>query len=368
MQARGSLECLQPSDAATSNQTRIHHIHFYVPDAVASQAWFCHAIGMKMVRSVEREDHITFLLSYRNTWFLLSSPTRPHGPIARYLEAHAPGVADVALEVEDLEAVLGRAVGLRQEASPDPPESLRQLDELLESTPRARWGWVRGWGSVSHTLVERSLLARRCALERSAIDHVVLNVPTGELDAAATWYENLFGFERQQSFQIRTARSGLCSQVMRDRSGELYFNINEPSCERSQIQEFIAVHRGAGIQHLALRCEPLLETVALLRQQGLPLLPAPPAYYQHLRERLDQAAEPTLPEQELQALSESQILMDWQPGLPGSVLLQIFSLPIFTDALFFFEFIERRGEGAQGFGERNFQALYEAVEVEMQPH
>jgi 4-hydroxyphenylpyruvate dioxygenase len=209
-------------------------------------------------------------------------------------------------------------------------------------------------------------MARRSPVDRSVIDHVVLNVPAGELGAAATRYEHLFGFERQQSFQIRTARSGLGSQVMRDPSGELYFNINEPSCERSQIQEFIAVNRGAGIQHLALRCEPLLETVAQLRQQGMPMLPAPPAYYQRLRERLHHTTAPTLPQQELLILSESQILMDWQPGLPESVLLQIFSLPIFAEAPFFFEFIERRGAQAEGFGEGNFLALYEAVEEELQ--
>jgi 4-hydroxyphenylpyruvate dioxygenase len=342
----------------------IHHIHFYVPDARASQAWFCRAIGMKMVRSVEREDRITCLLSYRHTWFLLSSPTTPHSPIARYLQAHAPGVADVALEVVDLSAVLVRDAQL-QESSPDPPEALRPLEELLLSAPGARWGRVRGWGSVRHTLVQRLPTAPSSPAQRSAIDHVVLNVPAGELDAAARRYEHLFVFERRQNFRIGTARSGLRSQVLRSRCGELYFNINEPACERSQIQQFITVHRGAGIQHLALRCEPLLETVTLLRQQGLPMLPAPPDYYLRLRERLNQAVEPTLGEQELQALSDSQILMDWQAGVPQSLLLQIFSLPIFAEALFFFEFIERRGARAEGFGEGNFLALYEAVEAEL---
>jgi len=346
---------------------RIHHIHFYVPDAEVSQAFFCRAIGMKMVRHVESVDGITFLMSYQHSWFLLSSPTTPHSPIARYLQVHAPGVADVALEVEDLTAVLARDARL-QKSSPDPPEDLRQLEGLLEGSAGARWGRVRGWGSVRHTLVQRSPTACRSPALRSVIDHVVLNVPTGELEAATSRYEQLFGFERQQNFRIRTARSGLRSQVLRSRCSELYFNINEPACERSQIQEFITVHRGAGIQHLAFRCEPLLEVVAKLRQQGMPMLPAPPAYYQRLRERLNQAAEPTLLEQELQALRESQILMDWQPGLPDSVLLQIFSLPVFAEALFFFEFIERRGARAEGFGEGNFLALYEAVEAELQPH
>ncbi len=363
MQALGSAERPQDSHSATA----IHHIHFYVPDAFASQAFFCRAIGMTLVRHVESADCITCLLRYGNTWFLLSSPTTAYGPIARYLQAHAPGVADVALEVDDLTTMLSRAAPPCLEPSEEAPESLRQLDELLEGVSQARWGWVRGWGSVSHTLVERSPLARRSVRHRSMIDHVVLNVPAGELGAAVSWYEHLFGFQRQQTFQIRTTRSGLRSQVMLADSGVLYFNINEPACERSQIQDFITLNRGAGIQHLALRSEPLLETVARLRQQGLPLLPAPPAYYHRLRERLRQPSRPSLPEQELQALREFQILIDWQPDRPESVLLQIFTLPVFTEALFFFEFIERRGAGAQGFGEGNFLALYEAVEAELPP-
>jgi len=334
---------------------------------MASQAWFCRAIGMRMVRCVEREDRLTCLLKYRTTWFLLSSPTTTHSPIARYLQNHAPGVADIALEVDHLSHVLGRAAGLRQESSPDEPEALCQLDELLESSPRARWGWVPGWGSVNHTLVERSRMASRSpGRHRSVIDHVVLNVPFGELGPAVAYYVHIFGFERKQNFQIQTDRSGLSSQVLVNRSGDLYLNLNEPSCDRSQIQEFIALHRGAGIQHLALRCEPLLETVKLARQQGLPLLPAPPTYYQGLRERLTQAPELEWQDGELQCLIENQILMDWQPGLPESVLLQIFTSPVLPNSLFFFEFIERLGKRAQGFGERNFQALYEAVEAELE--
>jgi 4-hydroxyphenylpyruvate dioxygenase len=351
--------------ASSGSLPLIHHIHFFVPDAMASQAWFCHVIGMKMLRRVELEDRLTCLLRHRETWFLLSSPTTPHSPIARHLRSHAAGVADVALEVDDLAAVLGRdAPG--QEPSPVPPGDLGGLEELLQESPGALWGRVRGWGSVRHTLVQRSPGARPAAAAHSLIDHVVLNVPAGEMDAAARRYEQLFGFGRQQDFRIGTDRSGLRSQVLRARGGELYFNINEPASPCSQIQEFLSVNRGAGIQHLALRAEPLLETVHRLRRRGMPFLPAPPAYHERLRERLGRAAGPILPEQELQALGGSQILLDWQPGEPGSLLLQIFSLPIFAGSLFFLEFIERRGAGAVGFGEGNFLALYEAVEAALQ--
>jgi 4-hydroxyphenylpyruvate dioxygenase len=352
--------------ATSGSVPLIHHIHFYVPDAMASQAWFCHVLGMEMLRQVEYEDAITCLLRYRGSRFLFSSPTTPHSPVARHLRDHAAGVIDVALEVEDLTAVLGRD-GQGQEPSTCPPRDLDRLEELLEGTAGQPWGRVRGWGGIRHTLVQRSPKAAGSpSLPPGAIDHAVLNVPAGELDAAVRRYEHLFGFERQQGFRIGTARSGLRSQVLRARGGGLYFNINEPACPNSQIQQFIDVHRGAGIQHLALRAEPLLETVTRLRRRGMPFLPAPGAYHQRLRQRLRFAPEPALSTQELQALGESQILVDWRPEEPGSLLMQIFSLPIFSGALFFLEFIERRGTAAVGFGEGNFLSLYEAVEAELQ--
>jgi 4-hydroxyphenylpyruvate dioxygenase len=235
----------------------------------------------------------------------------------------------------------------------------------VEDAADASWGCVQGWGCLRHTLLQRP--CRRSPPAPSVIDHAVLNVPAGELEAAAGRYEHLFGFERQQQFQIGTTRSGLRSQVLRSRCGDLYFNINEPTCSRSQIQEFVSVHRGAGIQHLALRTEPLLETVSRLRRQGMPFLAAPPGHERRLRERLSRGSQPALSARELQALSENEILLDWRPDAPASVLLQIFSLPIFSGALFFFEFIERRGSKAMGFGEGNFQALYEAVEADLSP-
>ena len=118
------------------------------------------------------------------------------------------------------------------------------------------------------------------------------------------------------------------------------------------------------LRHLLLM--PPRRTLRLTRQSQPHLLPAPPTYYQGLRDRLSQAPELEWQDAEMQCLIENQILVDWQPGLPESVLLQIFSLPILPNSLFFFEFIERRGQQAQGFGERNFQALYEAVEADLQ--
>ena len=164
----------------------------------------------------------------------------------------------------------------------------------------------------------------------------------------------------QQTFNIKTDRSGLHSQVMISPHGHVQLPINEPASPSSQIQEFLEVNRGAGIQHIALQIPNLVEGISRFRAAGLSFLSVPQSYYSQLQQRCNF----TLSSQELQGIAHQEILVDWhEDAAPGELLLQIFSQPIFHEPTFFFEFIERRFL-AQGFGEGNFQALFQAIERE----
>ncbi|MCV3216491.1 VOC family protein, partial [Plectonema radiosum NIES-515] len=189
--------------------------------------------------------------------------------------------------------------------------------------------------------------------------HIVLNVAVGDLERAVTWYEEVLDFQPQQAFKIKTDRSALYSRVMLSRDGGVQLPINEPASVHSQIQEFLDVNRGAGIQHIALQTPNIVDAIALFRQNGLSLLPVPQSYYSQLKQR----KKLPLSAFELEAFARQQILVDWKEDTQKAVLLQIFTQPIFTQPTFFFEFIERRFQ-AQGFGEGNFQALFEAIEKE----
>jgi 4-hydroxyphenylpyruvate dioxygenase len=200
-----------------------------------------------------------------------------------------------------------------------------------------------------------------------AIDHVVLNVEAGDLQEAVSWYEQVLGFQPRQSFTIQTDRSALQSQVLV--CDQVQLPINAPCSSNSQIQEFLTHNRGPGIQHVALRTQDVIHTVAYLRERGIPFLTVPETYYQALQERHHAK---TL-ELDWQALATQQILIDWPLDLPQSLLLQTFTQPIFAQPTFFFEVIERRTyhhqgqmHQAQGFGEGNFQALFEAIEREQE--
>ena len=233
---------------------------------------------------------------------------------------------------------------------------------------------VAGWDGIVHTLVQAppSPAASPSAASPSAdsdwaldIDHAVINVPRGQLQAAVAWYCCTFGFEPQQQFDIQTAQSGLHSQVLTHPQGRAQMPINEPSTTNSQIQDFLAENRGTGVQHVALRTTNLLATVEQLQVCGLQRLSVPHDYYDQLRNRPGYCPQLL----DWHGVRRQQVLVDWPVTQPQALLLQTFTEPMFEQPTFFWELIERRQyrqagqcQLAEGFGAGNFQALFEAVE------
>lgn len=347
----------------------IDHVHFYVENAQRSRDWFVHTLRFESVASRATPETDYEVVGSGSVFFVLASARRQTSPVANYLRWHPPGVVDVAFRVADLPAVISQAGAAQakvlQEMQTDPELGLK-------------WAAIAGWGALRHTLVERSEqtpllpLANGAAIQLvslpskprtepepfTGIDHVVLNVATGDLQPALAWYQQVLGFQPQRSFEIKTARSALCSQVMVHPQGTAQFPINQPGSPNSQIQEFLDANRGAGIQHIALKTLDIVQAIAQLRQSGVSFLAVPDSYYTQLQHRYQ-----TLPKINWQAIAAHQVLVDWQEQTPESVLLQTFTQPIFAQPTFFFELIERRQQ-AQGFGEGNFLALFEAIERE----
>jgi 4-hydroxyphenylpyruvate dioxygenase len=328
----------------------IDHIHFYVEDARFWRDWFVQVLGFQAIdRSANRHTQRQVVRSGAVTFWLSSALTQ-ESPVAHYLQQHPPGIVDVAFQVEDLPAAIAQA--------------LHANARVLQTAGAFQ---VLGWGKLRHTLVAAQSHVKSANAVITAIDHIVLNVAQGELEPAIAFYEQAFGFQRQQSFAIRTQRSALCSQVLTHPDSAIKFPINEPATKTSQIQEFLDLNGGAGIQHLALRTEGIVAAIAQFRQRGLTFLQVPLSYYEQLRQREGFQ----LTEAEWEAIAAQEVLVDWQSEQASALLLQAFTQPIFSQPTFFFELIERRrcwvGEvekTAQGFGEANFQALFEAIERE----
>lgn len=340
---------------------KIDHIHFIVEDAKQTCRWLIKTMGWRAIGSAVLPDRILEILEYRGSRFIFSSPRSGTGPLARHLMAHGQGVVDVALEVEDPESLHRRLCQQHVPCLQVPPLPAPEICFVNRPSPVVRT-WIQGWGSLGHTLVRRE--GPTSSMAAAGIDHIVLNVNCGERDRAVAFYRQLLALEPRQNFGIATERSSMKSTVLHSGDGHLYFNINEPSSANSQIQQFIDANGGAGIQHIALRGDPLIPTVAGLVSRGLAMLKISGRYYTLLGQRLQRLPSPRLSKEEWEGIRHHNILIDWMPESPDAWLLQTFSQPPFTGSLFFFEFIERWG-GAGGFGENNFQELYEAVETEM---
>lgn len=342
-----------------------NHLTFFVRDVAF---WRHRFVQTWQGQAVESNTDGTAVVCLGEVPLQLVPSQRSDDAAAQYLSQHPPGIGDVAFRVTNLETCLNRVQshGGRILASIQP-----------DSLGRGRWATIQGWGNLCHTLVESVVsdiwvpnqpslpLPTRPAID--GIDHVVLNVPAGQLSAALDWYVRHLGFQPQQQFSIDTAWSGLRSQVLAHPQGQAQLPINEPTTANSQVQEFLDHNGGVGIQHVALHTPDILHTVAQLRRAGVTFLDVPEEYYQELQGRAGFRDGAT----QTAAIAQLKILMDWEPSCPQAQLLQTFSQPLLDIPTFFFEIIQRRSKSpagfalqAEGFGERNFQALFEAMELE----
>ena len=184
------------------------------------------------------------------------------------------------------------------------------------------------------------------------IDHLTHNVYRGRMKEWAEFYERFFNFREVRYFDIEGQVTGVKSKAMTSPRGNIRIPINEEGTEKAgQIQEYLDMYHGEGIQHIALGSTNLLGTVDALRANGIKLLDTIDTYYELVDKRIPGHGE------DVAELKKRKILID---GAPGDLLLQIFSEnqlgPIF------FEFIQRKGN--QGFGEGNFKALFESIELD----
>src|SRR5665213_1337665 len=188
----------------------------------------------------------------------------------------------------------------------------------------------------------------------AAIDHLTHNVHQGRMDAWAGFYERLFNFRQIRYFDIEGKLTGIRSRAMTSPDGKIRIPINESGGvpgRVDQIEEYLQAYHGEGIQHIALAAGDIYRTVEALRGKGVSFLDTPDTYYELVDKRLPGHRE------DLSRLRRDKILID---GGAAGLLLQIFTETAIGPV--FYEIIERRGD--DGFGEGNFKALFESIELD----
>jgi 4-hydroxyphenylpyruvate dioxygenase len=348
---------------------RIHHVEFWVGNAKQSSFYYRKAFGFSQLAysglETGNRQFASYVLSQNKVRFVLSTPFDPQHAASDHIRMHGDGVRDIALLVDDADFAFHEAV--KRGATP----AVEPYD-MTDANGTVRRAAIKTYGDTIHSFISPkdytgAFLPGYQAAEIpgeptgiAAVDHMVGNVELGAMNQWAEFYSRVMGFSRYITFDdkdISTEFSALMSIVMSDDSKVVKFPINEPAAgkKKSQIEEYLDWYRGPGVQHVALICGNVIETVSKLRDNGVEFLRVPDSYYDELPSRVGEVEEP------MAQLKELGILVDRDEE---GYLLQIFTKPVQDRPTVFFEIIQRKG--SRGFGKGNFRALFESIEREQE--
>jgi 4-hydroxyphenylpyruvate dioxygenase len=340
-------------------------IEYAAPDPKAMGELF-ERMGFRPVAK-HRHKNVTL---YRQGGINFIINAEPDSFAQRFARQHGPSICAIAFRVQDAKAAYERATslgawGYAGKAGPGElnipaikgiGDSLIYLVDRWRGKNGAKAGDI---GNIGFYDVDFEALPGDSADALNPvghgltyIDHLTHNVHRGRMKEWADFYERLFNFREVRYFDIEGQSTGVKSKAMTSPCGKIRIPINEEGNEKSgQIQEYLDKYQGEGIQHIAMGSRNLYDTVDALQMSGVKLLQTSETYYELLPKRIPNHGEDVV------GLQQRNILVD---GKPGELLLQIFSEnqlgPIF------FEFIQRKGN--EGFGEGNFKALFETMELD----
>ena len=337
-------------------------IEYAAPDPAAMGALF-ERMGFS---AIARHRHKNVLL-YRQGEINFIVNAEPDSFAQRFARLHGPSICAIAFRVQDARQAYERAQGLGAwgyAGTAGPGElnipAIKGIgDSLIYFVDRWRGkGGARDGdiGNIGFFDVDFAPLSGASLNPQghglTYIDHLTHNVHRGRMGEWSDFYERLFNFREIRYFDIEGQVTGVKSKAMTSPCGKIRIPINEEGNEKAgQIQEYLDKYHGEGIQHIALGSTDLFRTVDRLRDSGITLLDTIDTYYELVDKRIPGHGE------NVGELQRRKILID---GKAGELLLQIFSEnqlgPIF------FEFIQRKGD--QGFGEGNFKALFESIELD----
>ena len=345
----------------------IDHIEFYVGDAIAMTQSLCSVYGFRVYGRGGPETGLpgqrSVLLGQGAIRILLTSGLHEDHPASQFVARHGDGVAVIGFRADAAaypDAVAAGATSIGQPRCWD------------NDRARVVTAEIEGFGEVVYRLVERhgldgEFLPGAIAMEPGAaagaaddlltlIDHVALCVPAGKLDPTIAFHEQVLGFTVIFQEYVEVGAQGMTSKVVQSPSGSATFTIIEPDLSRQagQIDDFLAWHGGAGVQHLAFLTQDIAAAVRTFSERGAGFAVTPSSYYDMLGARLGPTEIP------VEALRPLGILVDRDHW---GQMYQIFAKSTHIRRTYFHELIERRG--ARTFGMSNIPALYAAKDREL---
>jgi 4-hydroxyphenylpyruvate dioxygenase len=331
-------------------------VEFTGPDPSLLQAQF-EMMGFTAVAKHRSKNVLRFKQGDIN--FIVNM--EPSGQPADFRERHGPSANGMAFRVKDAQHAFAEAIK-RGAKAVDMPLGAMELDiPCIEGIGGAYVYLVDRYGAQSIYDVDFRPIEgadeSKNAVGLTYLDHLTHNVFRGNMATWADYYERIFNFREIRYFDIEGKVSGLFSKAMTSPCGKIRIPLNESKGDPGkvdQIEEFLQRYKGEGIQHIALGTDDLLNVVDRLRARGVELQDTIETYFDLIDKRLPGHGE------NVEELRKRRVLIDGAPSEGQGLLLQIFS----KDAVgpIFFEFIQRKGN--EGFGEGNFKALFESIELD----
>jgi 4-hydroxyphenylpyruvate dioxygenase len=307
-------------------------------------------------------DRVSFVLEQGNVRLVLTSAMDGNSPIVEHVSLHGDSVKDIAITVDDATATFENAISRGARPVLEPTVYADSEGFVIKAT-------VGVCGDMVHSFIQRkgfngTFLPGYRTLNNqpsiistglTGIDHIALSVEQTKMDHWIEFYKEVFGFHQSHSEDVSSEYSAMSSKVVQNSIGNIIFPIVEPKkgARKSQIEEYLEFHRGAGVQHIAFSSEDIIGTVGELRSRGIEFLRTPDTYYDLLEGRVGRIKE------DVKLLRERSILVDRDSS---GYLMQIFTKPLQSRPTVFFEVIQRNG--SRGFGSGNIKALFESIERE----
>ncbi len=347
------------------------YIELYVSNSKQAAHYYKSAFGFQSLAYAGLEtgirDRESYVVVQDKIRLVFTSPLNSGTSIGEHIDKHGDGVKVTALWVDDAVKAYNEAISRGAKSYMEPTTEEDEDGKVIRSG-------IYTYGEVVHIFVQRKdykgtflpgykkWSPRYEAPETGLkyVDHMVGNVELGAMNKWVKFYEDVMGFKQILSFDdkdISTEYTALMSKVMSNGNGRIKFPINEPAAglKKSQVDEYLDFYEGAGVQHVAMATNNIIETVTALRDRGVEFLTVPGTYYDELLDRVGEIDEDLAP------LRELGILVDRDEE---GYLLQIFTKTVNPRPTMFFEIIQRKG--ATSFGKGNFKALFEAIEREQE--
>ena len=327
-------------------------VEFAAPDPAPLRALFTR-MGFSAVAKHRTRDVTVFRQGGVN--FLVNA--EPDSFAADFARAHGPCACGFAIRVRDAQHAYDAALAKGAEPVTHKPDTRAISAPVIKGIGDCMLYLVDRYGERGNAYAQEfvplpGVDPHPKGYGLTFIDHLTHNVFYGNMSKWADYYERLFNFREIRYFDIKGAKTGLLSKAMTAPDGMVRIPLNESSDPKSQINEYLDQYKGEGIQHIACFTDDIYATVEAMRAQGVSFLNTPQTYYDVVDQRVPNHGE------DVERMRRNQILIDADPETKQKLLLQIFTET--NIGPIFFEIIQRKG--TEGFGEGNFQALFESIE------